>query len=82
MEPDRDEIKTFMKPQFDQYRLKTELKKGNNTILIKVCQNEQTLDWAQLWQFQLRVCDDVGKAILSTTRPVASASHGAAPRGQ
>lgn len=68
MEPDRDETKTFMKPQFDQYRLKTAFKKGNNTILVKVCQNEQALDWAQLWQFQLRVCDDVGKAILSTTR--------------
>jgi hypothetical protein len=68
MEPDRDETKTFMKPQFDQYRLKTELKQGNNTILLKVCQNEQALDWTQLWQFQLRVCDDVGKAILSTNR--------------
>jgi len=68
MEPDRDETKTFMKPQFDQYRLKTELKKGNNTILVKICQNEQNLDWAQRWQFQLRVCDEVGKAILSKTR--------------
>ena len=70
MVPDRDETKTFMKPEFDQYRLKTVLKKGNNTILLKVCQNEQTLDWAQLWQFQLRVCDDVGRAILSTNRHV------------
>lgn len=70
MVPDRDETKTFMKPEFDQYRLKAVLKKGNNTILVKVCQNEQALDWAQLWQFQLRVCDDVGKAILSTNRRV------------
>ncbi len=77
MEPARDETKTFMKPQFDQYRLRTELKKGNNSILIKVGQNEQHLDWAQLWQFQLRVCDDVGKAILSTTRPATTANDGA-----
>lgn len=71
MEPDRDEIKTFMKPQFDQHRLKTMLEKGTNSILVKVCQNEQALDWAKLWQFQLRVCDEVGKAILSKTRPAA-----------
>jgi hypothetical protein len=69
MEPDRDETKTFMKPQFDQYRLKTVLKQGNNMILLKVCQNEQSLDWAQLWQFQLRVCDAAGKTILSQSRP-------------
>jgi hypothetical protein len=69
MVPAQDATRTFMKPQFDQYRLKTTFQKGNNTILVKICQNEQTLDWAQLWQFQLRVCDSVGKAILSKTRP-------------
>lgn len=36
------------------------LKAGRNEILIKVCQNEQTDSWAQLWSFQLRVCDDLG----------------------
>lgn len=36
------------------------LKPGRNEILIKVCQNEQTDSWAQLWSFQLRVCDDLG----------------------
>ncbi len=73
MEPDRDEFKTFLKPQFDKFRMKAELKKGKNTILLKVCQNERVEDWAQRWQFQLRVCDRVGTAVLSTTRPAAAA---------
>ncbi len=53
----------------DQYVGKTELKKGLNTILIKVCQNEQTQAWAQDFSFQLRVCDATGKAILAAGRP-------------
>jgi hypothetical protein len=36
---------------------------GQNQILLKVCQNEQTEDWAQSWSFQLRVCDDSGVAV-------------------
>jgi hypothetical protein len=55
----------------DQYRVRGRLKAGKNVILLKVCQNEQTEEWAQRWQFQLRVCDATGTAILSTTRPVA-----------
>ena len=39
------------------------LKKGDNQILIKVCQNEQTQSWAQDWQFQLRICDSTGKPV-------------------
>jgi hypothetical protein len=39
------------------------LRAGRNEILIKVCQNEQTEDWAQDWAFQLRVCDAVGGAV-------------------
>jgi hypothetical protein len=38
------------------------LKPGRNEILLKVCQNEQTEDWAQAWQFQFRICDAVGGA--------------------
>ena len=49
----------------DQYTAKSRLKAGKNTILVKVCQNEQTEDWAQDWKFQLRVCDALGAAILS-----------------
>jgi hypothetical protein len=36
------------------------LKKGENVIVVKVCQNNQKEDWAQSWQFQVRVCDDTG----------------------
>jgi hypothetical protein len=69
MEPDRDAFKTFLKPQLDRYRVKAVFEKGNNSILLKICQNERVEDWAQRWQFQLRVCDKVGTAILSTVRP-------------
>ena len=52
----------------DQYVGRGRLKQGTNAILVKVCQNEQTEDWAQVWQFQLRVCDQFGTAILSQSR--------------
>ena len=52
----------------DQYIGKATLKPGKNTILVKICQNEQTEDWAQDWVFQLRVCDELGTAILSSDR--------------
>ena len=57
----------------DQYTGRGELKPGKNVILLKICQNEQTEEWAQDWKFQLRVCDASGKAILSTDRPPAKA---------
>jgi hypothetical protein len=51
--------------QMDQYILPAELKKGSNSLLIKLCQNEQVEDWTVEWEFQLRVCDETGKAIHS-----------------
>lgn len=64
----------------DQYRMRGTLKPGKNVILIKLCQNEQTEEWAQRWQFQFRVCDAMGTAILSADRkgakPAAGASGG------
>ena len=51
----------------DQYRVKTKLKSGPNTILLKVCQNEQTEEWAQTWAFQFRICDRAGIAVLPAT---------------
>jgi hypothetical protein len=57
----------------DQYRMRGTLRPGKNVILIKVCQNEQTEDWAQRWQFQFRVCDATGTAILSADRAANSA---------
>ena len=53
----------------DQYVGRGQLKPGRNLILVKVCQNEMTVDWAQNWKFQLRPCDSSGKAVLSTDRP-------------
>ena len=63
----RDEYHRGMR--LDQYQVPAKLAKGKNRILIKICQNEQEQRWAQRWQFQLRVCDAVGTAVLSTTRP-------------
>ena len=51
--------------QMDQYKMKCRLKKGANTILVKCCQNEQTEQWTVEWEFQLRVCDSTGTAILA-----------------
>lgn len=53
---------------FDQYRVAGEFKKGKNTILIKICQNEQEQDWAQKWQIQFRVCNPFGMAIHSVQK--------------
>lgn len=61
----------------DQYRMRGTLKAGKNVILIKICQNEQKEDWAQRWQFQLRVCDATGTAVLSTDRAGKSSSPAA-----
>ena len=47
----------------DQYVGKGTLKPGENSILVKIAQNEQSESWAQRWQFQLRVCDTLGTAI-------------------
>ena len=55
--------------RIDQYKLPVELKQGANTILLKLCQNEQKEDWTVQWEFQLRVCDAAGTAILATNRP-------------
>jgi hypothetical protein len=44
----------------DQYVAPAKLRKGKNTILVKVAQNEQTQSWTVIWQFQLRVTDAIG----------------------
>jgi hypothetical protein len=45
---------------FDAHIGKGTLQKGDNVIVLKVCQNNQTEQWAQNWFFQLRVCDATG----------------------
>lgn len=47
----------------DQYIAGFRLRKGRNTILVKICQNDQPQPWAQDWEFQLRVTDPDGYAI-------------------
>jgi hypothetical protein len=44
----------------DQYQVAATLRPGRNTVLIKVCQNEEKEEWTQDWNFQLRVCDPTG----------------------
>ncbi len=55
----------------DQYRIPVTMKAGQNVILLKICQNEQTEDWAQMYQFQLRVCDVNGRGIRSGEAAIA-----------
>ena len=45
---------------FDANIGKGTLKKGENVILLKVLQNAQREDYAKVWFFQMRVCDDTG----------------------
>ncbi|MEA1949753.1 MAG: hypothetical protein U9N87_00090, partial [Planctomycetota bacterium] len=54
--------------QFDQYICEATLQKGDNIILMKSCQNHQTQEWTKAWDFCLRVCDNLGGAILATDR--------------
>ena len=55
--------------ELDQYIVRAKLRKGENTILLKILQNEMKESWAQDWKYQFRVCDASGTAILSTDRP-------------
>ncbi|MAG92296.1 MAG: hypothetical protein CMJ48_00880 [Planctomycetaceae bacterium] len=72
---DREEYHRGM--EVDQYQVKAHLKAGRNVLLLKVCQNEQTDKWAQRYQFQLRVCDASGRAILSSKAGNDAAKDGA-----
>lgn len=68
----RDEYHRGMK--IDQYRMPIRLAKGRNTFLVKLCQDEQKQEWTKEWQFQLRVCDGTGAAILAVDRPSPAAA--------
>ena len=69
--------------RIDQYILPVHLNEGKNTLLVKACQNEQEQDWTVQWQFQLRVTDETGTAILSTDRkPTPDANESARRRGE
>jgi hypothetical protein len=62
--------------------MRARLRAGKNVILLKVCQNEQSEDWAQTWQFQFRVCDATGTAILSADRAAKSPRSAADSGGE
>ena len=51
--------------KFDQYIAPAKLKKGENVILLKCLQNEQTQPWAKYWRFQFRITDELGTPITS-----------------
>ena len=59
----RDEYHT--NAEIDQYPMPAELQPGRNTILVKVCQNEEVKDWTNEWEFQLRITDSLGTPIAS-----------------
>lgn len=63
--------------QLDQYKVPVKLKAGRNVILLKVCQNEQTEEWAQDWKYQLRVCTKAGSAVLPTDVKTSQRAPGA-----
>ena len=55
--------------RIDHYQLNANFKKGRNTILIKLCQDHQTQSWTKEWEFQMRVCNPTGTALLAVNRP-------------
>ena len=53
----------------DQYAVPISLKKGDNLLLFKISQNNQTEPWAQEWTFQARICDATGGKVPITVAP-------------
>ena len=69
----RDEYHRGMR--IDQYVIPASLQKGPNAILVKLCQNEQMESWTKQWQFQLRVTDSSGSAVLAANRGPTPEAH-------
>jgi hypothetical protein len=53
--------------QIDQYKMPAQLQPGRNTILVKVCQDEEKEDWTVDWNFQLRLTDSLGTPVAQAT---------------
>ncbi len=49
--------------KMDQHIAKVTLTKGENSILLKVCQNDMPYEWAQVWGFAARICDATGGSL-------------------
>ena len=64
--------------RMDQYAMQGVMQRGRNSVLVKLCQDEQTQAWTIEWRFQLRACDATGTAILSTSRGIAQTGRGPA----
>jgi hypothetical protein len=79
-EPVLDRRDAFAGLSLDHYTGKVRLRAGKNVLLMKVCREDPPPPVAKWWRFQLRICDDNGAAILSTTRPPA-ADKGKGDRG-
>lgn len=47
----------------DAFNAPARLTRNRNTILVKVCQNDQPEEWAQNWMFQLRLTDELGATV-------------------
>jgi hypothetical protein len=47
----------------DQHIAAGRLRAGRNELLLKLCQNEQTEDWAGAWSFQVRLTDASGEKV-------------------
>ncbi len=60
----------------DQYAFPATLRAGENTILVKIIQNEQTQPWTNVWGVQLRLTDALGGAanIVQVTTKVSNAN--------
>lgn len=58
----------------DQYRVDAQLREGRNVLLLKICQNEMEQDWAQRYQFQLRISDHAGSAVRAVSQRSAKPS--------
>lgn len=67
--------------EIDQYRMRGRLEKGVNVILVKLCQNEQTEDWAEAWQFQLRVTDELGTPVAPAPNNSRETADTSPPKG-
>lgn len=57
----REEYHHGMK--MDQHVGRGVLKAGRNEILAKICQDDRTYEWTLDWQFQMRLCDEIGGAV-------------------
>ena len=65
----------------DQHIAVFTLKKGANTILLKVCQNNQKDSWAQAWGFSARLCDATGGKLAVRQRLVKDGKEAVAELG-